>query len=131
MLHVLREGDRVKIWPAPGHSVPLSPPVILETADGKQSVMPSRNLDPKGEEVVWSLWLHDHARGGALLFSDPHSGGGMREAQHVRHPHEVGPDGKPAHESGALSEHELAHWEALGHKGAKLSEAVTAAPEVG
>lgn len=70
MLHTLNVGDKVKVWPRPGLSLPASPPTVLETPSGVQ-VLPGRALSEAGEEVVWSAWLHEHAKGGALFFSDP------------------------------------------------------------
>lgn len=119
MLHLLREGDKVKVWPTPGHSVYATPPSLLDTPTGPQ-MLPGRLLSADGEELSWTVWLAEMARSGALCFSDPTN---YTRAVHVRHPHECGPDGKPAHLGGANSQAELAHWEALGHKGAKLAAA--------
>jgi hypothetical protein len=73
-------------------------------------VLPAPVLRP-GQTVKWSAWLQEMARQGAVLFSDPSAN--YAQAQHVRHPHECGPDGKPAVAGGAHCAEELAHWRAL------------------
>lgn len=123
MLHLLNVGDKVKVWPRPGREVPSAPPTAIETPAGVQILL-ARSLRSDGEEVRWSAWLQEQARQGDVLFSDPGAKGeGIRAAVHVRHPHECGTDGKPAHEGGANSPEELAHWKALGHEGGKMKSA--------
>ena len=121
MLHLLNVGDKVKVWPRPGREVPSAPPTAIETPAGIQILL-ARGLRD-GEEVLWSAWLQEQARQGDVLFSDPDGGKAIRAATHVRHPHECGADGKPAHEGGANSAEELAHWKALGHEGGKMKPA--------
>lgn len=120
MLHLFRVGDKVKVWPRPGHDVPSAPPQTIETPAGPQTLL-ARPLKPEGQVVEWSAWLQEMARHGGVFMTDPRSeedGGpkgseGIVAAVHVRHPHECGPDGKPAVAGGAASEAELAHWQAL------------------
>lgn len=112
MLHTLREGDLVQVWPLPGVEVPSAPPVVLETPGGLQ-VLPARPVRP-GDKLKWTAWLHERAREGSLLFSNPgEDGKSHRRAANVRHPHEAGADGKPAAAGGAHSDEELACWQAM------------------
>lgn len=130
MIHLLRTGDKVKIWPMPGARVKVAPDGMtlreVNTKQGGKDIVPtlveSRLLAAEGETVEWSAWWLDLAKHGAIAFTDPRhekdggpkGAGGLRHAQNVRHPHEVGADGKTALESGPSSEHEAAHWIALG-----------------
>jgi hypothetical protein len=109
MLHTLNAGDEVKVWPRPGTTVHAAPPSVIETPSGVQ-ILPAPVLRP-GQTVRWSAWLQEMARQGAVLFSDPSVS--FVQATHVRHPHECGPDGKPAVAGGAHSPEELEHWRAL------------------
>lgn len=122
MLHIYNEGDKVKVWPAPGHEAQLEPPAVVETPAGFQ-FRPGRLIPKEGAEVAWTPWLQEMARSGAVLFSDPGEGGcKVTQAKRVRHPHERCQfTGKPAYELGASCEDELAHWGALGFKGGKLA----------
>jgi len=120
MLHILREGQKVKLWPAPGASVFKGPGTFeertLSSKEGAQTVLlhvPALRLAP-GEEVVWSEFWAEMARSGCVLFTDPSKN--YAKALHVRHPHEVGADGKTALEAGPDSAEEAAHWRALGHE---------------
>lgn len=129
MIHLLRTGDRIKIWPVPGARVKVGPDgqTIREVntpygRDVVPTLVEARLLKPEGEIVEWSAWWLDMAKHGAITFSDPRheedggpkGSGGLRKAINVRHPHEVGADGKTALESGPASEHEAAHWVAMG-----------------
>lgn len=125
MIHLLRTGDKVKIWPMPGARVKTGPDAVayreVNTALGRDIVptlVETRLLKPEGETVEWSAWWLDLAKHNAIAFTDPRpdndGSGGVRKAVNVRHPHEVGADGKTALESGPSSEHEAAHWVALG-----------------
>ncbi len=82
MIHTFNKGDKVKVWPRPGLRVKIGPDQMSNS-----KMLESRTLDPAGEEVAWSEWFHDLAKGGALYFSDPRpeAGGGVRQAEHV-HP---------------------------------------------
>lgn len=129
MIHLLRTGDKVKIWPVPGARVKVGPDgsTIREVnteygRDVVPTLVEARTLKPEGETVEWSAWWLDLFKHGAIVFSDPRheddggakGSGGLRKAINVRHPHEVGADGKTALESGPASEQEAAHWVALG-----------------
>lgn len=84
MLHTLKEGQRVKVWPMPGLRVKVAPDHVRDVG-GKPTLVEQRVLSAAGEEVTWSLWWHDLARGGAVAFSDPSV---IAHATHQRHPHE-------------------------------------------
>lgn len=132
MLHLLKAGDRVKIWPAPGATVPKGPGHFeersLSSREGSQTVLlhvPALRLADCGEEVEWSEFWVEMARSGCVLFSDPRKA--YARCQHVRHPHEVASDGKTALESGPRSPAEAAHWRALRHDVRHPDEAPTPA----
>jgi len=92
MIHLLNKGDRVKVWPRPGLTVRKHPDVFNGSA-----MLPAPALSPAGEDVAWSEWYLDLAKGGALYFSDPRhednggpaGSGGVRHAAHV-HPQAEG-----------------------------------------
>jgi hypothetical protein len=96
MLHMLKNGDRVTVWPMPGLRVKVGPDSHRDI-NGVPTLVEARLLSDKGEEVEWSSWWHDLARGGALAFSDPKT---ITQCKHV-HPDDVGANDKNAREAGS------------------------------